>query len=591
MLSARRTLLALALAFACLPTATTAAGPSPLVPNFTPLRLAKPEPCGMEKKGDSNEALIYALSGWEGPDYVRYPGACERLHFAYGPILVKPGQNDVLVEPITIQKPMRDGYIVGFKPNLKLPDGTVPPVEQVHLHHGTWLSAPNYGNGPFFASGEEKTIAPFPKGYGMPIKASDIWLLLYMVHSAVPNPMLAYITYDVDFIPKAEGDKLGIKPAYPIWLDVRPSAYPVFNVQRQFGNKSGTCVWPKQRCSLFDPFGSKIVGQGKPGNGLGTDMHFPKRGGTIGAMRNFKGGTLIGIGGHLHPGGHQNFVDLVRNGKSKRIYTGEAVYWDHKDPSKGGGTPDSWDFSMTVTALPFWGIHVDPGDTLRSNASYFTKYGSTYENMGIEIALFAPDTPDGKPTAKGINPFEVKSDHSRLCKTWGLMATPRPTLCDHGFVTHGHYAENGNHKPKGGTLNARLGGPTNDVGIANFSYIPGDLSNLSTTGIPTVKLGTNLNFQNWEGGLIYHSITACEYPCKGPTTASFPFWNGRASSGRAVDFDSGQLAIGAPYIGPAKQRLDWSLPVTPAAGYRPGEVVTYFCRIHPFMRGAFEVTQ
>ena len=64
------------------------------------------------------------------------------------------------------------------EPNLVRADGKVPPVEQVHLHHGTWLSEPSYGSGPFFAAGEEKTIAPFPRGYGMPVKAADTWLLL-----------------------------------------------------------------------------------------------------------------------------------------------------------------------------------------------------------------------------------------------------------------------------------------------------------------------------------------------------------------------------------------------------------------------------
>ena len=63
-------------------------------------------------------------------------------------------------------------------------------MDEVHLHHGTWLnSTDNYGTGPFFAAGEEKTIAPFPRGYGMPIKATDQWQLLYMVHSAVQQPM------------------------------------------------------------------------------------------------------------------------------------------------------------------------------------------------------------------------------------------------------------------------------------------------------------------------------------------------------------------------------------------------------------------
>ena len=35
----------------------------------------------------------------------------------------------------------------------------------------------------------------------MPIKATDQWQLLYMVHSAVQQPMEVYITYEIDFVP------------------------------------------------------------------------------------------------------------------------------------------------------------------------------------------------------------------------------------------------------------------------------------------------------------------------------------------------------------------------------------------------------
>jgi len=31
------------------------------------------------------------------------------------------------------------------------------------------------------------------------------------------------------------------------------------------------------------------------------------------------------------------------------------------------------------------------------------------------------------------------------------------------------------------------------------------------------------------------------------------------------------------------------LPITAEEGYEPGEIVTYFCRVHPSMRGGFEV--
>jgi plastocyanin len=592
-----------------------------------------PRPCALETD-DTYEKKMYELEGWDAPSYERYPGKCQRMRFAYGPIHVKPGQNDVLVEPVTIQKPLQDGYITRFKPNLVLPDGTVPPVEQVHLHHGTWLSQPEYGSGPFFAAGEEKTIAPFPRGFGMPVKGSDTWLLLYMVHSAVQQPMEVFITYDVDFVTQAAGDELGMKPAYPVWLDVRPSGYPVFNVQRQYGGMDGVCQWPREECAAHDPFGQEFTGQGKPGNGQGQDFELPKEGAEFGRSGPFKGGTLIGIGGHLHPGGLTNDIDLVRpggedvttvkrsrkckrvktrkrtrSGKRKykkkcrivrrkvtvrkdttRIYTGEAVYWNPADKSKGGGPPTSWDFSMRVTGLPYWGVHLKPGDKLRSNATYETTIQSSYENMGIAVSLFVPNDENGKPQAPGVNPFQAPLDSSEGCRSGGIRAK-KPRVCDRGLPTHGHYKENGNHSGPSGTWNAQTGSPTNEVGVVNFQFLPGDLSLVSMTGVPTVKLGQKLRFTNLEGGAIYHTATSCAFPCLGPTGAAFPLADGQASTGRPLDFDSSEMGVGVPAIGAAKQDLTYELPVTEDRGFKPGETVTYFCRVHPGMRGAFEVTE
>ena len=588
-----------------------------------------PRPCAYEG-GDRFERRFYEIEGWDGPDYERYPGACQRLRFSYGPLTVKPGQNDVLIEPVKIEKPVRDGFITRFKPNLVRADGTVPPVEQVHLHHGTWLAEPNYGSGPFFAAGEEKTIAPFPKGFGMPVKASDTWLLLYMIHSAVSQPMEAYITYDVDFVPQAKGDALGLQSAYPVWLDVRPSAYPVFNVQRNFGS-GDDCTWPKEQCAAHDPFGREIVGQGQPGNGVGQDFKLPDAGAALGRIRNFQGGTLIGIGGHVHPGGLTNDIDLVRpggevvrrrkrgrvirrangrcvrnkSGKCKRrrgrvvrkrvdttrIYTGQAHYWSREDKARGGGPPTSWDFSMKVTGLPTWGVHVKPGDILRSNATYDRRIQSTYENMGIAVTLLVPNKEDGTPQAPGLNPFKAKKDRRDECPSGGLQAKKR-RLCDKGIPTHGHYKENGNPgRAAGEWSNPRRGLPTSNVAVVDFLYEPGDLSTLSMTGVPTVKLGSRLRFTNLEGGWIYHTATSCAFPCLGPTGAAFPLADGRSSTGRELDFDSSEMGVGVPAIGPTKQRLDYELDVAPERGFQPGEIVTCFCRIHPGMRGAFEVSE
>jgi hypothetical protein len=588
-----------------------------------------PRPCAYEG-GDRYERRFYEIEGWKGPDYERYPGACQRLRFSFGPIAVKPGQNDVLIEPVKIEKPMRDGFITRFKPNLVRADGTIPPVEQVHLHHGTWLAEPNYGSGPFFAAGEEKTIAPFPRGYGMPIKASDTWLLLYMVHSAVSQPMEAYITYDVDFVPQAKATELGLKAAYPIWTDVRPSGYPVFNVQRGFG-RGDTCTWPKEQCAAHDPFGREFTGQGQPGNGVGTDLKLPDAGGRLGRISNFQGGTLIGIGGHVHPGGLTNDIDLVRpggevvrvrkrgriirkrNGRcvrnkqgrckrrrgkvvqkrvdTTRIYTGQAHYWSREDKNKGGGPPTSWDFSMKVTGLPHWGVHVKPGDILRSNATYDTRIQSTYENMGIAVTLLVPSNEHGTPQAPGLNPLQARKDRRNECPSGGLTAK-KPKLCDKGIPTHGHYRENGNPGRAAGEWgNHRRGLPTSNVAVADFLYEPGDMSTLSMTGVPTVRLGSKLRFTNLEGGWIYHTATSCAFPCLGPTGAAFPLADGRSSSGQQLDFDSSEMGVGVPAIGPTKQRLDYELDVTPERGFKPGDIVTYFCRIHPGMRGAFEVSE
>ena len=638
-------------------------------PNFAG-DVTPPRPCAYDVK-DEFEKKFYEVEGWKGPTYERYPGKCRRLRFSYGPIPVQPGKNDVLIGPVTIEKPNMDGYITRFKPNLVRTDGVVPPVEQIHLHHGTWLSlGGDYGSGPFFASGEEKTIAPFPKGYGMPVEATDQWQLLYMVHSAVSQPMETYITYEIDFVPKADAEELGIKPAYPVWLDVRPSGYPVFNVHRKYGGKDHECTWPKEKCADFDPFGKKFVGQGEPGNGKGEDFEFPKKGEEFGRIEKFNGGTLIGIGGHLHPGGLTNDIDLVRpggeevtktvrepftttkqvavrrsvclkrkgkrcvrkskprvvrtcvkkkrtkSGKSRcvkkrtllrtvettsyrekkvttreevtRIYTGRAWYWDRKDKTKPGGPPTSWDFSMEVMGLPYWGVRIKPGDKIRSNATYETKLAASYENMGIAVALFAPDTEDGKPTAPGVNPFQAERDNSMDCDSGGA---PAGTLCMRGLPTHGHYEENGNYGGPGGKWTGKAGQQTTEVGIANFLYEPGDLSTMSMTGVPKVKLGSTLRFTNFEGGNIYHTITSCKFPCLGQTGAAFPLADGETSKGRELDIDSSELGFGTPGISAPKQALDYKLPVTKDEGFKAGETVTYFCRIHPFMRGAFEVSE
>ena len=276
----------------------------------------------------------------------------------------------------------------------------------------------------------------------MPIAKEDQWQLLYMVHSAVQQPMEAYITYDIDFVPIAKAQQIGLKPAYPVWLDVRPSGYPVFNVQRSLRRRRRHVHLAQGGVREVRPLGpARSPARASPATAPARTSACRAPGSRSAASPTFEGGTLIGIGGHLHPGGmHERDRPRAQRPGQTDLHGRGRLLGLATTPSQAGGPPTSWDFSMKVTGLPKWGVHVEPGDVLRSNATYDTEIASTYENMGIAIALLAPDE-NGTPTAPGLDPFTAPKDTADGCPSGGLNAAT-PTLCDKGQVTHGHYKEN-----------------------------------------------------------------------------------------------------------------------------------------------------
>jgi plastocyanin len=562
----------------------------------------------------------------------RYGDGCKRIHFAFGPINVRPGMNDAMLRPTAIEQPRYDGYVVRFLPGLvRATDGSVPPVEQLHLHHATWLNLNNsYGDGPFFAAGEEKTIADFPTGYGMHVGANDLWGLLYMVHAADATPDNVWLTYDIDFVDEASADKAGIVNAKPLWLDVqRQSIYkgapstganPVFNVQRGFGHKdpmTGTrvCGWPDEECGNFDVYGHKTPQQGKNEQKLGADIA-----GADYTVPKDMAGTLIGLGGHLHPGGIRDEVSLVRDGVEKPIFYSDSVNWNHQNPKRAGGPPTSWDFSMTVTGSPLdWKVKVKPGDTIRLNAVYDTQLSSWYENMGIVVGYVAVKDPHGPP---GIDVFDdnVKivngaPAQARLPKG-PFVFNYRPktchpsltgkhkVLCLHGQPTHGALRENLNTsspctKQSCPQLTHKMGPMVSDIYSAGFTYGAADFGVVDATGIPRVKRGSPLTFWNLDSSSkVYHTFTACRYPCSGPTAVDYPLadgGNGKPSD--PMNFESMEVGYGMLFE-PSKSQvggsepydeqwmrngIEWTFTPTRDGTY------TFFCRVHPGMRGVFKV--
>jgi plastocyanin len=454
--------------------------------------------------------------------FVLAPAAqAETLHYRFGPIHIAPGRNDIALQ-LNEQRPTVNGWINGFRPNLKYVSGGVPRVDVIHLHHGVWL----INGAPTFAAGEEKTAFVAPPGYGFRYQTSDQWIMNHMIHNLTPDATDVYITYDLDFVPDGSPEAAAMHEVRTMWLDVMGvQIYPVFDVHRGAGGKDGRYTYPRE-------------------------SHQP--GYTLNRYVVPEDGVLVGSAGHLHPGGLWTDMYLERGGKRVRLFRSNAKYFE-----PAGAV--SWDVAMEATP-PDWRVGVKRGDVLSVSATYESRRASWYESMGIMPTMFSPG-------GTGPDPFTVNVD--------------RP-----GVFTHGHLRENRNH---GGVFSgladprrllAIAPPPHRTVGIRNFLYGRGDLLGTGRKRRPpTIRQGGRLTFVNRDAGDgILHSITSCRAPCNRTTGIAYPLANGN------VRFDSGNLGFGPSGATAAANRVSWRTP----RNLRPG-TYTYFCKIHPFMRGAFRV--
>ena len=480
--------------------------------------------------------------------------------------------------------------------------GRAGPPAPRHLAVGAATTAAARSSPP----ARRRRSRPFPRGYGMPIKATDQWLLLYMVHSAVSQPMETYITYDDRLRP--EGRRRGARDEARLPGLARRAARPATRSSTSsasFGGADGTCTWPTRAVRRVRPVRQAVR---RPGRARQRHRRGPRaarrRRAARPRSRTSQGGTLIGIGGHLHPGGLTNddrprparrrdvtrasavaSASSARAGRpqrqaqaqaarkiarnvrpsSDRIYTGGPVLGP-RGQDQGGGPPTSWDFSMRGHRACRTGACASkPGDILRSNATYDTTIQSTYENMGIAVALLAPDTPDGKPTGARAS---TRSRPQARRLAW----TASPAACRAGRrrsatrarSTHGHYAENDNYGGPGGTWDAttRPADRTRSA-IADFLYAPGDLSTMSMTGVPTVKLGSNaaLHEPRGRGDLPHGHVVRVPVPRARPARRSRSPTARRARAASSTSTRPSS-ASASPAIGAAKQALRLELPVT-----------------------------
>jgi plastocyanin len=114
-----------------------------------------------------------------------------------------------------------------------------------------------------------------------------------------------------------------------------------------------------------------------------------------------------------------------------------------------------------------------------------------------------------------------------------------------------------------------------------------------------VRRGSTVSFWDYDAaGAIWHTFTRCALPCTGQTGVNYPIANGGNGSSRdANDFESMEVGYGL-LIDPSKAQLGGNDPYNAKWvnkglqwKFKPTHdgLYTFYCRVHPGMRGAFEV--
>ena len=481
------------------------------------------------------------------------PGTTEHLSFIYGPYTVPPGHD---MNRVDLDLPPHTGFMQSVEPGMRrVTNSSEPSHQEAHIHHAHWFALDpgnaedNYfgGNAEWvFGNGDEETRGDFrqrsaadPNGpeYGEYIERGDPQTMIYMLHNKTAAPLNVYIELKVVF-----------KHGTPEQLKALDG--------REHRDVAGVL------------FGDTYDVPRDP-NGDGTheyaeDMPKPLE------WTATTDGTLIGMGGHVHPGG-------------KRVVVENYGPADNPCPNDGrgyGGTlllnsdvidrnvPLSEDYQTEVTH-PAWRAPIHKGDRIRISGTYENKDHAWYSAMThVGSYIDKSEPPKGR-----CEPYIVGAAKD----TW---TTPTEGVPNRAWGTHEdpfcgeQYGAGPCDRPEPAQPPAET--RTNEVKIANFTYVPGDRgAGGEISSIPVIKQGERLRFINADQAAnIRHSVTTCPWPCNGPYVGNYPLPDGA--------WDSGTLGYDV-IDGGSPNPIAETPPDLPAGRY------SYFCRVHPFMRGAFKV--
>ena len=487
------------------------------------------------------------------------------LRCRYGPLQVSPGQNLILLGPVTIESPRAEGFMTSMKPNMvHTATGAVPPIHEVHLHHGVWLnlrhSDPDAVGTPFMAAGEEKTISSTPPGYGYRVHADDEWILNYMIHNLTAQTYSVFITYELGWINASSPQASGVKEVVPLWFDEVGGLYPVYNP---------TNTGPEVRA--LDA-------------ASGVPVHVRNRG-----FRINQDMDIVWMAGHVHPGGLRLDVNAERckgASASGRLFTSEAVA-NVRDPAPPGSSFGSWDYRMSTTPAG-WSYGVKAGDRINIDSVYDIGH-PWYEAMGIVFGW-------GHPLAPGEQP--ARGYCTKPVSTTGPVTNDVPDVPTFGGTET--LFDDPSSQP------AAAGDPVTLIRVAAFDYQPGGLAQRPAP----VAAGSTVRFDNLDAaGVVYHSITSCADGCNKDTGQSYPkpswlfdsgqlgygVWGATAAEGGVIvptqpdDLGDDRTDPTNTFGGRGLDAHGWRWQVPASAPV--GTTYPFFCRVHPFMRGSMQVVE
>lgn len=522
---------------------------------------------GTHQHGDAagQGGAVLKASRQRGDRYVpKKPGTTDHLSLYYGPYTIPPGWD---ANRVDLELPTQNGFLIALEPEMRrVQDLSTPMHTEAHIHHAHWFgfdpgnAEDNYLNffGPgthewVFGNGDEETRADFrrrsaaePNGpvYGNFIPAGRNQDVIYMLHNKTNQPMAVWIVLDVVW---QHGTKEQLEQVTGRqYHDVNGMLMGrTFNVPRE---ANGDGKWENIRDQ-------------KTADGKERPIEFV-------APRD---GTLIGTGGHLHPGGTDVVVENYGpaanpcpGDRKGRGYGGTLLL--HSDIINRNA-PLSEDYQTEVTH-PAWRAPVHKGDRIRISGVYENKEHSWYYAMthaGFYFDYAQPPKGRCKPYIVGPAKKKVKDPTAGVPnRPW----TMEDEYCGWGDAPA---CEKPEQRPSEDKFVSQ-----NTVHIANFQYLPGDRSSSSAGGtIPSVKQGETITFVNDDQfANIRHTITTCPWPCNGRYVANYPHADGTWDS-NTLGYDP--IDGGTPN----------PMAATPA-DMAPG-LYTYFCRIHPWMRGAFRI--